>query len=174
MWDPWARLEYEQRRMMEDPFFKYEKEQERMLWDPYYRMEKQMADPMYRFEREQEKMMVDPWFRQLYRMEHGLLPGEVPDPVYVQEKESGLGTRPSDYLNPEYRVYMDQMRRGEEQRAEESAEFMRKFFDPEWINMEDINRQLKEMGEKRRDEPVAMVEKKGGFMSFLKKLFGFL
>ena len=177
MWDPWARLEYEQRRLIEDPWFRMEKEQERLQWDPYYRMEKQMTDPVYRFEREQERMRKDPWFRQLHRMEYGLSPDQVADPIYVQEKELGLGTRPGDYMNPEYRVYMDAVKsQEEEEKIRESADFMEKFIDPEWVTMEDVKQQLKELEEKMKNggsELAGVASKKGGVLDFIKKLFGF-
>lgn len=173
MWDPLARYEYEQHRMMGDPLFRFERERERMSWDPYYRMEKQVTDPMHRFEREQERIREDPWFREMYRQEHGLRPDQSADPIYVQEKELGLGTRPQDYLNSEYRVYMDvERRKEEERRIKESADFMQKFFDPNWLSKEEIVKQLRELEERRKESDMA-VSRKSGLLNFLKRLFGF-
>ena len=177
LWDPLARLEYEQRRMMEDPFYRFEKERERMQWDPYFRAERQMSDPLYRYEQEQQRLREDSWYREIHRREFGLEPMQSADPAYVQLRETGLGTRPEDYFNPEYRVYMDVIKRREEEerRVKESNEFMRRFFDPNWLTAEDIERQLKELEEKerRRKELEAISNRKsGGIFGFFKRLFG--
>ena len=199
-WDPWKRFEKERERRMWDPFYRYEYERERYLTDPLYRMEKEMekmqTDPLYRFEKEQERRMLDPeyrhqeeqrrlmedpWFRQIHRMEHGLRLDQYADPVYVQEKEMGLGTRPMDYFNPDYRVSMDSERRRQEEierRIEETGEFFRKFFDPNWMTSEEIDRQLRELEEKRkRDEESRKVlersRKSGGLFGLIKRIFGF-
>ncbi len=146
-WDPWRRYEKELERRMWDPFYRYEYERERMSWDPFYRMEKELTDPwyryekqrerelwdpIYRFEREQERLREDSWYRELHRIEQGLGIERTADPIYVQEKESGLGTRPNDYVNPECRVYMDvkKERTNEVRRVNESYEFWRRFLDP--------------------------------------------
>lgn len=199
-WDPWKRFEKERERRMWDPLYRYEYERERYLTDPLYRMEKDMErvqsdplyriekeqercvwDPEYKHEREQQRLMEDPWFRQIHRMEHGLRPDQYVDPIYVREKEEGLGTRPMDYFNPDYRVEMDSVKRREEEierRIEETGEFFRRFFDPSWLSKEEIDRQLKELGEKRkRDEEARKVlersRKGGGIFSLIKKIFGF-
>jgi len=187
-WDPWKRLEQERERRLWDPWARLEYQREREYWDPYYRVEKEMTDPFYRLEKQrerelwdplyrygkkQEKLREDPWFHELYRLEHGLRADQHADPVYIQEKESGLGTRPVDYINAEYRVHMDNIRRKEEEkRIRESAEFMQKFFDPEWLTKEEIERQLKEFEERerRRNIEVASVRKNGVF-GLLRKLF---
>jgi len=190
-WDPWKRLERERERRLWDPLARLEYERDRLSWDPYYRMEKEMADPfyrlekqrerefwdpMYRYERERERMREDSWYRELHRIEHGLRPDQVADPVYVQEKETGLGTRPSDWYNPEYRVHMDEIKhREEERRIRESSEFMQRFFDPDWLTKEEIERQLRELEEKerRRREAEAMsMRKSGGIFGFFRRLFG--
>ena len=73
--------------------------------------------------------------------------------VYVQEKETGLGTSLSDWYNPEYRVHMDAVKRSEEERRiRKSSEFMKKFFDPELLTAKDIEHQMKELEEKRGAE----------------------
>ena len=178
LWDPWARLEYERERYHSDPWYRYQKEQERMSWDPYFRAERQVGDPLYRYEQEQQRLREDPWYRELYRREHGLEPMQSADPAYVQLREEGLGTRPQDWYNPEYRVHMDVARRKEEEerRIRESAEFMQKFFDPNWLTKEDIEHQVKELEEKerRRKELEAISNRKsGGVFGFFKRLFGF-
>ena len=82
-------------------------------------------------------MRKDPWFREQHRLEYGLRIDQATDPVYIQEKEYGLGTRPVDYANPEYRAEMDRIRREEEEKEiKESNEFMQRFFDPNWLTNE--------------------------------------
>jgi len=64
-------------------------------------------DPWKRYRKEQERRIWDPWYRDMYRREYGLNQMEYGDLFYTLEKEEGLGTRAGDYLNPEYRLYMD-------------------------------------------------------------------
>jgi len=84
----------------DDPWRRYERERERRMWDPWYR-----------YEYEMERMREDQWYRQVHRMERGLRIYQYADPVYVEEKEEGLGTRTNDYLNPDYRIHMDALRK---------------------------------------------------------------
>jgi len=172
LWDPWYRYEYEQQRLIDDPCYRYEKERERMQWDPYFRMEKQMSDPFYRFEEEQKRLHEDPWCRELHRMEYGLQESHTADPAYVIEKETGLGTRPNDYSNPEYRIYMDRYGNvGEKKEDYDSGEFMQKFFDSNWLSSEEIERQLKELEERRREQQTKM-QRKRGILGLFRRLFG--
>jgi len=181
MWDPLYRYEYERERYLTDPLYRMEKDIERMQTDPLYRFEKEkerrLFDPGYRHEREQQRLMEDPWYRLIHRMEHGLRPDQYPDPMYVREKEEGLGTRVQDYYNPDYRVEMDSIKRREEEierRIEETGEFFRRFFDSNWLSKEEIDRQLRGLEKKRkRDEETRKVSerKSGGLFGLIKKIF---
>ena len=53
----------------------------------------------------------DPWMRYWRKREYGLRDMESADPFYVIEKQTGLGTKPGDYFNLEYRFYMDLLKK---------------------------------------------------------------
>jgi len=189
-WDPWKRYWREQERRMWDPLYRYEYERERMSWDPYYRMERELTDPFYRLEKQRERELYDPlyryekeqerfredlWYRELHRMKNGLRIDQVADPMYIQEKETGLGTRPADYMNPEYRVGIDNIK--EDIPVRKADVDFDKFFDPNWLTSEEIEQQLKELEEKERRrnlEVATMNRKSSGLLGFLKRLFWFL
>ncbi len=130
---------------------------------------------MHRFQKEEERLREDPWYRELHRMEHGLRIDQVADPMYIREKETGLGTRPQDWYNPEYRIELDNIRNDIPVRKADID--LDKFFDPNWLTSEEINRQLKELEERerrRREMLTIQSRKSSGLLGFLKRLFWFL
>ena len=140
---------------------------------------------MERHEYEMQRMREDPWYRQLYRMERGLRLDQYVDRTYVEEKETGMGTRPYDYLNPDYRAYMDHGR-GFKLTLTLGEALVGTFwnFDPRYY--EDLVRKLEE--EKRREEELRKQEEirraeeermrarrksSGGIFGILKRIFNF-
>jgi hypothetical protein len=139
-----------------------------------------------RHEYEMQRMREDPWYRQLYRMERGLRLDQYVDRTYVEEKETGMGTRPYDYLNPDYRAYMDHGR-GFKLTLTLGEALVGTFwnnFDPKYY--EDLVRKLEE--EKRREEELRKQEEarraeeermrarrksSGGIFGILKRIFNF-